>query len=354
MKLLTENATKSLIDRLFQGGIDATLNSCFYSAPMLKAYLFEVSEYIIEILSIDGQIKAFLPGKLSNANIFESLSHNGWDQLDVVAADDSSRNKLIGLLVEKYKTAVLKNFSPDSPVSRSDYGAFRAQSFKCPFVTLPDSLEVYMNSLSGSFRKTVNRKLNRFEKESGKIIIEKTTGTEKNSLENTFSDLIALHSKRAEESGIKTRFNSKDSVEFHRRLLDEATGSDNFKIIFFKAQIENKTISVYYCYQYGNKLFYFNSGIDPDFNDYSPGVVVLSQIVRYAIDNRLEYFEFLRGTEKYKFHWTDKTRQNFHYYLANKPIPKAKAFSTFFRDQRQRFGARKTFTDLLAGRFQYQ
>lgn len=48
-------------------------------------------------------------------------------------------------------------------------------------------------------------------------------------------------------------------------------------------------------------FYLYNSAYDPEFRNASPGVVLLSELIRSAIEADLKVFDFLKGDETYKF-----------------------------------------------------
>jgi CelD/BcsL family acetyltransferase involved in cellulose biosynthesis len=45
----------------------------------------------------------------------------------------------------------------------------------------------------------------------------------------------------------------------------------------------------------------YNSGLRQKFMEYSPGIVLLAENIREAIEQGYELFDFLRGNEDYKY-----------------------------------------------------
>ena len=52
-----------------------------------------------------------------------------------------------------------------------------------------------------------------------------------------------------------------------------------------------------------DRYLYYNAGVDPDARDLSPGVVLVAEYVRRALDEGVRRFDFLRGDESYKYEW---------------------------------------------------
>jgi CelD/BcsL family acetyltransferase involved in cellulose biosynthesis len=76
----------------------------------------------------------------------------------------------------------------------------------------------------------------------------------------------------------------------------------------FRLRAEGRTVATLYCFEHGSRLFYYQGGVDPAWERESVGTVLMGQAVRYAFDRELMGFEFLRGSEAYKFKWTDCAR----------------------------------------------
>jgi len=55
------------------------------------------------------------------------------------------------------------------------------------------------------------------------------------------------------------------------------------------------------CFDYNNQLLAYNSAVNYDFMEYSPGWVRLSKLLKWANDEAYEEFDFMRGDENYKY-----------------------------------------------------
>ena len=63
----------------------------------------------------------------------------------------------------------------------------------------------------------------------------------------------------------------------------------------------NEIMGMLFCFQMNNSVYAFNTGYNPDFEKLSPGVVSFSLDIKAAIDEGLNYYNFLRGEERFKF-----------------------------------------------------
>ena len=54
-------------------------------------------------------------------------------------------------------------------------------------------------------------------------------------------------------------------------------------------------------FDYNNKLWGYNAGVNRDFMDLSPGWVLLAHVLQWACENKRAEFDFMRGDEEYKY-----------------------------------------------------
>jgi CelD/BcsL family acetyltransferase involved in cellulose biosynthesis len=55
-------------------------------------------------------------------------------------------------------------------------------------------------------------------------------------------------------------------------------------------------------------MYFFQPGFDPEFRKLHVGKVLLARVVERCYEEQLTEFDFLRGTEEYKFDWTSQKR----------------------------------------------
>ena len=71
---------------------------------------------------------------------------------------------------------------------------------------------------------------------------------------------------------------------------------------------ENETIAAYYGFVFENRVFYYQLGLDPQWQSHSPGMVILYEVIREAFAGDFREFNFLQGEEEYKYKWTKTHR----------------------------------------------
>jgi CelD/BcsL family acetyltransferase involved in cellulose biosynthesis len=66
-------------------------------------------------------------------------------------------------------------------------------------------------------------------------------------------------------------------------------------------EIEGAKVAASLNFDYGNKLWGYNSGVSRDFMELSPGWVLLGHVIQWCCENKREEFDFMRGDEDYKY-----------------------------------------------------
>jgi CelD/BcsL family acetyltransferase involved in cellulose biosynthesis len=59
--------------------------------------------------------------------------------------------------------------------------------------------------------------------------------------------------------------------------------------------------AAYLNFDFLNRIWVYNSGIDPRFSEHSPGWVLLGYLLKWANENNRFEFDFMRGNEDYKY-----------------------------------------------------
>jgi len=66
-------------------------------------------------------------------------------------------------------------------------------------------------------------------------------------------------------------------------------------------EVGGQKAAAYLKFDYLNRIWVYNSGLDRSYMQYSPGWVLLGHLIKWANDNGREEFDFMRGDEDYKY-----------------------------------------------------
>jgi CelD/BcsL family acetyltransferase involved in cellulose biosynthesis len=156
-----------------------------------------------------------------------------------------------------------------------------------PFVTLQGSFESYLEGLPKKHRHELRRKMRRAERlcERGLHV------THDDDLE-TFLRLHRLSSApKAEFMG--------QSEQFFRDLTHSLRQAGMLRL----STVWDGTTALASMYQilFAGSVHLYNSGYHPEYASLAPGLVLLGYCLKKACLERAHEFDFLRGTERYKY-----------------------------------------------------
>jgi CelD/BcsL family acetyltransferase involved in cellulose biosynthesis len=66
-------------------------------------------------------------------------------------------------------------------------------------------------------------------------------------------------------------------------------------------EVNGEKAAGYLSFDYLGRMWIYNSGLDWKFSEYSPGWVLLGNLIRSAIESGHTEFDFMRGDEDYKY-----------------------------------------------------
>jgi CelD/BcsL family acetyltransferase involved in cellulose biosynthesis len=72
-------------------------------------------------------------------------------------------------------------------------------------------------------------------------------------------------------------------------------------IRLFFLEVDGEKVASTLCFDWEGSRLLYNSGFNRDFSEYSVGLLLKVICLRDAIDQGKEYFDFLRGPERYKY-----------------------------------------------------
>ena len=97
-----------------------------------------------------------------------------------------------------------------------------------------------------------------------------------------------------------------------RNLIDEL---DSRELRFGVLELNGRPLAWHISFQLGRKLLFYQQTFDVDAWDYSPGEVLIHELLCYAEENRLEEVDFGQGDEPFKKRFTTDTRQLYSLYI---------------------------------------
>jgi CelD/BcsL family acetyltransferase involved in cellulose biosynthesis len=162
-----------------------------------------------------------------------------------------------------------------------------------PLIDLPDSFDAYLAALPAKLRHELRRKERRLAEGSGGYRIRLST---EDTVRDDLDRFIELH--RA-SPGPKGRFMHAGMEIFFRRLAEAFLARHEFHLAFIEVDGSKAAGAIGFAYKDAFSLY--NSAFDRDFGALSPGMVLVTDLIRGAVEAGRVRFDMLKGDLGYKY-----------------------------------------------------
>jgi len=162
-----------------------------------------------------------------------------------------------------------------------------------PFLELPASWGAYLEHLPSKLRHEIKRKAKKLQAEAGPFRIVTATSDTLTELLDRFVELHRM------SEGPKGVFMQPGMEIFFRRLAEEFGPPGIFRLTFIEVggELAAGTIG----FSFGGTFFLYNSAFDRAWGNLAPGMVLVAEDIRLAIEASTEVFDLLRGDYGYKY-----------------------------------------------------
>jgi CelD/BcsL family acetyltransferase involved in cellulose biosynthesis len=192
----------------------------------------------------------------------------------------------------------IPDFSPTPKVLQAEAENrgwdFRADVYlPAPHVTLKGDFDSYLAALDKKQRHEIRRKLRRASEGSlpARMRLVETEGQ----LESAIDAFLELMGHDPD----KARFLKPEMREHMREVMRLAFKNGYLHLSFLAVGDTNAAASL--DFDYRNKLWGYNSGVNSEFTELSPGWVLLAHQIQWATEHGRSEFDFMRGNEDYKY-----------------------------------------------------
>ena len=175
----------------------------------------------------------------------------------------------------------------------------------CPFILLDTDWEPFLSRYSGRRRKQIRRLRQILLEDHGAQFIVDFRRDELHARLETLAQLHALSRERKGEGG---SFRHRAYLNFHYDLVEKM--AEKGFLYLARLDVQAKTVAAWYGFHLGRVLFFYQTGFDTAFAQYSVGDVLQACVIQDAIERlHAGQFDFLRGAEPYKYRWTSEQRR---------------------------------------------
>ena len=254
-----------------------------------------------------GQVPVILSDERGAVALVEDGAHLGLLGHEDLVDYRSPLGDAVDLLVEHFRTiGPRRSFRFDSlpsgaadviteALDRAGFGYRMAPHSQAAVVDLPDTFDQYLAAIGKKQRHEARRKRRRFVGEMGGLRL--ATFEEPGPV---LDDFFRLHRRAA---GRKGRFMT-DPME---DLFTDLLRTDGWRLDALYGE-DSLPAAVVMGYSDADGYYLYNSAYDPDLRHVSPGVVLLTELIAATIAEGGEVFDFLKGSETYKFRMGARAR----------------------------------------------
>ncbi len=277
------------------------------------------SEAIV-VRSAAGAVEALFPFRVHRVRFRRApVTALGWatgdlgcpDHVDVLASPAADLALLVPALEAlSWDVILLDNVAGDAPngdrlcAAWADRGwtVRRIALWDCPYLQLPDSWAAYLSGLSANRRQTLGRKERKLRREHRVGV----TCYGPDRLEEGWGHLLRLHALRWGRAGV---FHDATTERLHRCFT--ARLAQRGDLWLTTLDLDDTPAAAWYGFSFGRTVYYYQGGWDPAWERHSVGTVLMGTMIRRAIEEGYQTFDFLRGDESYKRTWTETVRPTY-------------------------------------------
>lgn len=170
----------------------------------------------------------------------------------------------------------------------------------CPVLEIAGSHEDYLASLSGKQRHEIRRKARRLGDHGGYAVRLSDAAT-------LDADLEVFFSLHRSSNGPKGKFMHEDMATYFIRLAHTMLERGALRLAML--DLAGQPVAGIYGFSDGHTWSIYNSAYDHARRDLSPGMVLVAETIRLACEQGCERYDFLRGSEDYKYRFGAVDRQ---------------------------------------------
>lgn len=167
------------------------------------------------------------------------------------------------------------------------------QAYHTPAIRLAGDWDTYLAGIDKKQRHEIRRKMRRADENSDTMkwyVVSERENLD-SEIEAFFSMMEMDHDKR--------KFLTPEMRAQMRDIMQWAFEERFLQLAFL--QIDKGKASAYLSFDYNDHILVYNSAFDYEYSEFSPGWVLLSYLIRHAIEAGKTNFDFMRGDETYKY-----------------------------------------------------
>ncbi len=226
------------------------------------------------------------------------------------AVDPFAEALWAGLGERDWAEADLRGLPEDSPWLRALRTAGEArgvsleevddQNGVAPVLDLPASWDAYLEGIPSKLRHEIRRKANKLGSEAGPYRIEVAT---EETIAPFLDRFVELHRMSEGPKGV---FMVSGMEIFFRRLAEEFLPRGVFRLTFVRVAGELAAGTIGFVHR--GTSYLYNSAFDRRWQQLAPGMVLVAENIRQAVEEGCSRFDLLKGDYAYKYRFGARPR----------------------------------------------
>lgn len=266
----------------------------------------------IVYLEINEVLVLLLPLRIDSKNgkkVLEFFSYNCSDYLEAVYQEKTDEKDYIKLFDYIFSSIDFDEIRFDNLLTGNFYNHFskyllsKGIGFK---IEVKEKISKIL--LNNNFiKKFENRKRDEYYRKKvkleskGKLEFKYINTYNQEQLESLFSISNDNWSRR----GVYAPFNEIERRNFMHKLCSYFSSSGNLSI--YLLYHNNLLIAYRLGFKLGNIYYDWNTSYDYNYGKYSPGIILLNELIKHSIKNSILEIDFMKGNETYKHVYSNKT-----------------------------------------------
>jgi len=161
-----------------------------------------------------------------------------------------------------------------------------------PRIALNGSFDEYLSRVEKKQRHEIKRKMRRAEASERGV---RWYISDLDDVESEIDSFLGLMEHDEDKAGFLH-----DAMREQMKAIIHAAHKNGWLWLAF-LEADGQRIAANLNFDYNNKLWGYNAGVNRDFMDLSPGWVLLGHVLQWACENNRSEFDFMRGDEDYKY-----------------------------------------------------
>lgn len=212
------------------------------------------------------------------------------------------------LAEEGHLTRWLQSNAIDGKISR-------VREDVAPYMLIDGNVDKILQSMGKKKRYNIKREV-RILLDQNNVHLALLTDSQE--IAGSLTDLIRLHAARSNQKGIDSTFMPVDVLDFHRKFMNRA--SEISWVRMYQLVHNSNVIACAYGFLFRDRFYYYQTGFDPAWSSFSPGNVIIYLMLEQLAQSGAKVFDFLGGSDSYKYFWTKKQHLMPTYLMFNKGV----------------------------------